>query len=323
MADDEPVAVLVDRIERDLIGGAADMARETAAAMAEAVESSRAADAPALRAQCLRDVERIVIVTPSVMPVTFVLHLIAAELDRRAGESLESLRDSLVAAARDAESRIVNAVERVARIGAELLADGEILFTYSISSTVFAIVRRARTEGKRVALVTTESRPGNEGLRTLDEMAGLGVPVTVGIDAAMAVLMRGCTSVCIGGDTITAVGDALCKVGSFPAALAARHHGIPFRVAADTSKLDANTLRGVPLRVREMPHTDVVAQPAGHVTVRNPVFELIPARYVDALVTDAGVVAPAATATLLERLPRSERLAELVAAHYRTPAAAS
>jgi ribose 1,5-bisphosphate isomerase len=318
MADSAPIDTLIDRIERDLIGGAADMAKETAGALAGAARSSRAETGAAFREECLQYFERIVTATPSVMPVTFVLHLVASELEGRAGEPVAELRAVVVAAATAAADRIARSVERVAEVGGELLTDGEVLFTYSISSTVFATVRRARAMGKRVSLVTTESRPGNEGLQTLEVMAELGVPVTVGIDAALGVLMRGCTSVLIGGDTITAGGDALCKVGSFPTALAARHYGIPFRVAVDLSKLDPNTAVGIPLRIREMPWTDILADEApAHVTVRNPVFEVIPARYVDALVTDAGIVAPAAASWLMDRIPRSEALADLVATQYR------
>jgi translation initiation factor 2B subunit (eIF-2B alpha/beta/delta family) len=318
VATNGAVARLVDRIQRDAIGGAADMAKETAAALAEEIGESAAPATGELRSECIDAFERIIAVTPSVMPVTFVLHLVGSELERSAHASLEELRDRLITAANAAQTRIAQAVEGVAAGGADLLADGEVLFTYSISSTVFAILREVRRAGKRVSVVTTESRPGNEGLRTLDVLQELGVPVTIGIDAALATLMRTCTSVCVGGDTITATGDALCKIGSFPAALAARHYGIPFRVAADVSKFDPNTLRGIPLLVREMPATDIVPgeKPVG-TTVRNPVFEVVPGRYIDAIITDAGVVAPAAAYALMSELPRCSLVAERVASLYR------
>ena len=192
------------------------------------------------------------------------------------------------------------------------------MFTYSISSTVYAIIRAAIERGKSLSVVTTESRPGNEALRTIDEMAGLGVHVTIGIDAALGQLIRSCRSVYVGGDTITAKGEALCKVGSLLVALAARRYDIPFRVAADVSKFDRNTLQGIPLRIREMPESDIVeGEIPAHVTVRNPVFEVIPADLIDALVTDAGVINPAATFSLMGTIPYSPTVATMAASYYR------
>jgi ribose 1,5-bisphosphate isomerase len=318
MTSDPPVDTLIMRIEQDLIGGAADMAKETARALRDAVRGSTAIDAAVLRSECLQHFDRIIAATPSVMPVTFVLHLIGSELEQLDGAPLDELRSALIAGAENAEQRIAGAVERVAAVGSDLLADGEVLFTYSMSSTVYAIVRAARAAKKAVSVVTTESRPGNEGLRTIEELAHEGVHVTVGVDAALGLLLRNCTSVCVGGDTITSTGDALCKVGSFPVALAARFYGIPFRVAVDLSKFDANTLLGVPLKIREMPATDILpGGPPPHVSVRNPAFEVIPARLIEAFVTDIGVVAPAAAYTLMDRLPHCSRIAERVAAQYR------
>jgi ribose 1,5-bisphosphate isomerase len=318
MASHHAIDTLIKRIEDDLIGGAADMARETAEALASAIGDSHATDGEELRKECLAYFDRIIAATPSVMPVTHVLHVVGAALERPDGHDVEAVRRRLVEAACEAAQRISGAVTRIASIGADLLTDGEVLFTYSISSTVFAIVRVARHAGKRVSVVTTESRPGNEGLRTLDVMRDLGVPVTVGIDAALGMLLSSCTSAIVGGDTVTSRGDALCKIGSFPAALAAKRHGIPFRVAVDTSKLDPNTIEGIPLRIREMPAADILTGPVPpHVTVRNPVFEVVPADLIECFVTEIGVVHPAAAFALMERLPRSAEVAARVAAAYR------
>src|SRR5262249_56112931 len=113
------------------------------------------------------------------------------------------------------------ALEEIPRIGADLIRDGDRLFLYSMSSTVYRMIEAAVERGKNVSVVTTGSRPGNEGLVTLDRLCPKGVAVEIGIDAAMVQLMRDCTAVYVGSDDVTSAGDCLAKVGCFPTALAA------------------------------------------------------------------------------------------------------
>jgi len=181
------------------------------------------------------------------------------------------------------------------------------------------MIEAAVERGKRVSVVTTESRPGNEGLVTLDRLCPKGVTVDVGIDAAMAQLMRDCTAVYVGSDDVTSAGDCLAKVGCYPTALVARHYGIPYYIAGDTSKFDPSSLRGVPVKIREMPATDIVA---GDVVeggrVRNPVFELVPAALITAYVTELGILHPGAVYDAMRTVPWNDRVGEIVAAHNRS-----
>jgi ribose 1,5-bisphosphate isomerase len=306
------VETLIDRIRRDMIGGAADTAREAAAALAAAARDSQAGDTEDLAREIETAIDRILEVTPSVAPVTRVLDLIGRHLDDTSAVSLANSRERVVAEASLFTSWLDDALQRIASIGANLIGDGEVLFTYSISSTVFKMVEAARQQGKRVALVTTESRPGNEGLTTIPRMTRAGVPVTIGIDAAVGQLLRGCTSVIVGADTVTAGGSALCKVGSLPTALVAREYGIPFRLAADTSKFDPRTLGAGRLLIREMPAADILEEIPPLVTVCNPVFESIPAHLINEIVTEQGIVHPGGVAVLMRDLPQSRTVSEIL-----------
>ncbi|MDQ7829446.1 MAG: hypothetical protein QN122_06435 [Armatimonadota bacterium] len=317
------VRTVIHRIEHDLIGGAADMAREVAQALASAARQSDAKSSEEFREEMTAALAAIIRVTPSIAPVSRVLHLVGRAIEVQEESDPASPREHAIQAALDFIGWLEEALERVAATGAALLADGDVIFTYSISSTVFRMIERARSEGKRVRLVTTESRPGNEGLTTIPRMAALGVPVTIGIDAAMGQLMRSCTSAVVGADTVTAGGSALCKVGSFPAALVAHRYGIPFRVAADTSKFDPTTRWGEPLQIREMPASDILRAPPPEirepldrqVTVRNPVFEVVPASLITEIITEAGIIHPGAAAALMQGLPQSGLIATLRGQH--------
>lgn len=320
MTDTPALDAVIKRIEMDLIGGAADMAKEIADALHETFARADAADTRDLRRLAHETFQRVVAVTPSIAPVTFVLHIVGSELEKMGDElNVVAVRERLVAASDSAREAIDAAVAKIAGFGSESLRDGDRVFTYSTSSTVYAILDAARKAKKTLSLVTTESRPGNEGLRTVDVAERQGMPLVIGIDAALGVLVRDCDVVMVGADTVTASGSALCKIGSFPLALAARRFGVPFRVVADTSKFDALTLAGVPLTVREMPARDIIAAPVSStlVTVRNPVFELVAADLIDAIITERGIVHPAAASGLMISLPKSQVVSGMVAAHQR------
>jgi translation initiation factor 2B subunit (eIF-2B alpha/beta/delta family) len=188
-----------------------------------------------------------------------------------------------------------------------------------MSSTVYRMIEAATERGKKVTVVTTESRPGNEGLVTLQRLCPKGVEVTIGIDAAMVPLMRDCTAVYVGSDDVTSAGDCLAKVGCYPSALVAQHLGIPYYIAGDTSKFDPSSLRGVPIKIREMPSTDIIdGEVPERGRVRNPVFEVVPASLVTAYVTELGILHPGAVYQVMETVPWNERVGDLVAAHNRT-----
>lgn len=304
---------VVAAIRDDLIGGAADMARETARALGTLAMDDSVSDAefPARFDEALA---AIIDVTPSIMPVTRVLHTAAAAVDSNPSEP----RSALGAEAAAFVTWLDDSLNTIARIGADLIADGDRLFLYSMSSTVYRMIEAAVAAGKKVSVVTTESRPGNEGLVTLDRLCPKGVPVDIGIDAAMVTLMRDCTAVYVGSDNVTSVGDCLAKVGCTPTALVARYFGIPYYVAGDTSKFDPSSLRGVPIKIREMPHTDIVqgkVQDRGR--VRNPVFEMVPARLITAYVTELGILHPGAVSYVMNTIPWNDRVGSLVGANNR------
>lgn len=309
-----PVDTIVAAIRDDTIGGAADMARETARALA-AIAIDKTIPEEDFAAVLAASTQAIIEVTPSIMPVTRVLHTVWAAAD----EPERVDRDKVASAATSFVAWLDASLDSIARIGADMIRDGDRLFLYSMSSTVYRMIEAAVARGARVDVVTTESRPGNEGLTTLKRLCPQGVQVTIGIDAALVELMKGCTAVYVGSDNVTSAGDCLAKVGCFPTAMAAGYFGIPYYVAGDTSKFDPSSVTGVPIKIREMPTTDIVTGeiPAnGH--VRNPVFEIVPASLITAYVTELGILHPGAVYPVMGSIPWSVRVAELVAAHNRS-----
>jgi len=166
--------------------------------------------------------------------------------------------------------------------------------------TALAPVYVAVAAGRRVSVIADETRPLLQGSRiTAWELGRAGVPVTVCTDGMAASLMRAgrVDLVLVGADRIAANGDAANKVGTYGLAVAARHHAIPFYVAAPTSTIDAATPDGSSIPIEERDGDEVrrlgdrQLAPVG-VAVHNPAFDVTPAALITAIVTDRGIHRP-------------------------------
>jgi methylthioribose-1-phosphate isomerase len=163
--------------------------------------------------------------------------------------------------------------------------------------TALAPIYLAHERGRRVHVVVDETRPLLQGSRlTAWELSRAGIDVTVIADGAAASLMRaGAITLCIvGADRIAANGDVANKIGTYAAALAAQHHGLPFYVAAPTSTLDPSLPNGDAIPIERRARAEL-AMSHGHrltpdeVAIDNPAFDVTPAEMVTAIVTDLGV----------------------------------
>lgn len=194
------------------------------------------------------------------------------------------------------------------RFGAGLIGDPATVLTHCNAGalatagygTALGIVRAAREAGKRVRVIADETRPFLQGARlTAWELHKDRIPVTVIADGmAGAVLSRGEVScVIVGTDRIAANGDVANKIGTYPLAVLARRHGVPFYVAAPLSSIDLSCPTGSSIPIEERPGRELAEIggrriiPAGVATF-NPAFDVTPAELVTAIVTERGVAYP-------------------------------
>jgi methylthioribose-1-phosphate isomerase len=197
---------------------------------------------------------------------------------------------------------------RIGEHGAALIPDGANIITHCNAGalatagigTALAAIYVAVEQGKRVSVFADETRPLLQGSRlTAWELERAGIPVIVLVDSAAASLMREKkVDLCIvGADRIASNGDVANKVGTFPLALAAKHYGIPFYVAAPTSTLDPSTKSGERILIEQRGRHEVASPfdtavaPEG-VGVYNPAFDITPAELITAIITDRGVARP-------------------------------
>ncbi len=177
--------------------------------------------------------------------------------------------------------------------------------------TALGVVYAAQAAGRQVRVFADETRPLLQGARlTAWELAARGIPVTLLCDGAAGGLLRSgrVDAVIVGADRIARNGDTANKVGTYPLALLAREHGVPFYVAAPASTFDPAAADGGAIVVEERAPEEVLAlggvrlAPAG-VTAWNPAFDVTPARLVTAFVTESGVLRPPYGETLAALAP--------------------
>jgi len=223
-----------------------------------------------------------------------------------------------LAASDPAEEAVRIAADDVARNrrlgahGAELLAEDARVLTHCNTGslacvgygTALGVVRAAHESGRRPSVWVDETRPVLQGSRlTAWELRRLGIPCTLVADVMAGSLMAGgeVEAVIVGADRIAANGDVANKIGTYPLAVLAHHHGLPFYVAAPLSTFDPDCAdgSGIPIERRDGDEVAVVGgrrlAPAG-VEVENRAFDVTPADLVTAYVTEEGVVGSAAAA---------------------------
>ena len=164
--------------------------------------------------------------------------------------------------------------------------------------TALGIIRSAVEQGKRIHVFADETRPFLQGARlTAWELMADHIPTTVICDNMAASLMRAgkIQNVVVGADRIAANGDVANKIGTYNVAILAKEHGIPFYVAAPWSTVDMATATGDLIPIEERAANEVTHHGGKQLTpngvgICNPAFDVTPAKYVTAIVTERGVL---------------------------------
>jgi methylthioribose-1-phosphate isomerase len=223
-------------------------------------------------------------------------------MSRRIGEPAEAILAEAHAIRDEDEA----ACRRIGALGAPLLPPEARVLTHcnagalatAAYGTALGIVRAAHEAGRLAHVFADETRPFFQGARlTAWELQRDGIPVTLLTDNMAGWLMaRGEIScVVVGADRIAANGDVANKIGTYSLSVLARHHAIPFYVAAPWSTFDTSLASGAGIPIEERPSDEVVrifgklVAPVG-VLARYPAFDVTPAGLVTAIVTERGVL---------------------------------
>jgi len=302
------VEEVAQAIESLVVRGAPAIGCAAALGVARAACVSGARDLATLRADLEAAFARLSRTRPTAVNLFWALGRMREEADTALNEpeaSVEQVRDRLVAAAQKIVVEDVRVCRSIGQAALPLVPDGARILTHCNAGalatagygTALGVVRAAFEAGRRVRVLADETRPFLQGARlTAWELQRDGIPVTVITDSMAAHLMQRAEVdlVVVGADRIAANGDVANKIGTYAVAVLAREHGIPFYVAAPLSTLDLATPCGDAIPIEERGRSEVEEfssrpiLPPG-VPVRHPAFDITPARFVTAIVTERGV----------------------------------
>ena len=189
-----------------------------------------------------------------------------------------------------------NAVKTIGEIGARLIVNGDVIFTYCNSATAFGVLKAAHAQGKEFTMYVPETRPKYQGHITATWLDEAGIPSILITDNSVRYLMAQADKVFVGADAVTANGAVVNKIGTSTVALAADEARVDFYVAAESYKFSPATMAGELVEIEERDTEEVVSanvlQQWKYVSVRNPSFDVTPPEFIDAIITEQGIIPP-------------------------------
>jgi methylthioribose-1-phosphate isomerase len=229
-------------------------------------------------------------------------------VENMAGHSVAEIKSAL---RKESEKILAEDIEinrKMGKNGQRLVPDGATILTHcnagSLATggygTALGVIRAACENGKKIKVIADETRPWLQGLRlTAFELIEEGIPVSVIADNAAGSLMRQkrIDLVITGADRIASNGDVANKIGTYQVAVLAKTNKIPFYVAAPVSTIDQTIKNGdmIPLEERgpeEIRRFGKLEIGPMDVHVLNPAFDITPAGYVSAIITEKGIINP-------------------------------
>ena len=305
----DAIRVIVNDIIAETAQGIADMtirgagriARAGASALGEFADVYTGTDPEDFKRDLSEASRRILDSRPTAVSLWNAVHATVRGVD--SARSVSDIRALVRANADEFCFRSEKAVERIATIGAKRIEDGDTVMTHCNSSAAIGILREAHRQGKEFRVFATESRPWRQGILTVRELSAAGIDTTLIIDSAVRTVMRDADKVFVGADTITSHGALINKVGTSQLALAANEARVQFYVCAETYKFSPMTLFGDMVTIEERDIAEIIrpGEIPGEVKVFNPVFDSTPAHYIDAIITELGMISPGSVYDVMVR----------------------
>lgn len=221
--------------------------------------------------------------------------------------SIASIKAAMTEEAQKVHQERREADERIGRFGAELMPSAGRVMTQCNAGalatagigTALGVIRMAVASDHRIEVLVPETRPYLQGARlTAWELHQDGIPLTLITDNMVGHFLKtgGVGAVVVGADRIARNGDTANKIGTYGIAVLAREHSVPFYVAAPISTLDLSITSGdsIPIEERSSDEVTMIAgtRIAPDVKAAHPAFDVTPARFIAAIITERGVARP-------------------------------
>ena len=319
-----------------VIRGAPAIGVAAAMGVALGVQHSTASSVAELRAEFPTICGTIARTRPTAVDLFWAIERMKRRFEELAAAPLESLRTGMIEEARSVHEEKKTTDEAIGRFGAGLMPENGNVMTQCNAGalatagigTALGVIRVAVEQGRRLHVYVPETRPYLQGARlTAWELAEGGIPLTLITDNMVGHFLKtgNVGAVVVGADRIAANGDTANKIGTYQIAVLARENGVPFYVAAPVSTLDLAISSGESIPIEERAGEEVThirgLRIAPDVRVANPAFDITPARFIAAIITECGVARAPYVESLAGMLAasRASRRAEFVSSAKKLP----
>ncbi len=299
---------VADVIRNMVVRGAPAIGVAAAMGIALGVKNSKAENGSELKQDFDQICDVIGQTRPTAVNLFWAIRRMREKFERLRVRPIPQIKQELIEEATRMHAEDIAANQAMGRHGATLMPSHGGVLTHCNAGalatcgygTALGVIRAAVEQGKNIHVYADETRPFLQGSRlTAWELMKDDIPTTVISDSmAGAMMQQGkIGAVIVGADRIAANGDVANKIGTYTLAVLAKEHGIPFYVAAPFSTIDLEMPDGskIPIEQRSTKEVTHIAgkpiAPEG-VLVENPAFDVTPAKYVTAIVTERGIAQP-------------------------------
>src|SRR5438128_905909 len=292
-------------IRNMVVRGAPAIGVAAAMGIALGVKNSKAENIDKLRQEFDSICDMIGKTRPTAVNLFWAISRMREKFDLLSGKPISQIKQSLIEEAQRMHAEDIAANQAMGRHGAALMPASGVVLTHCNAGalatcgygTALGVIRAAIEQGKKIHVYADETRPFLQGSRlTAWELMKDGIPTTVISDNMAGAMMKQgkISAIVVGADRIAANGDVANKIGTYMLAVLAKEHGIPFYVAAPFSTVDPDTPDGsrIPIEQRnprEVTHMAGKQMVPDGIGVENPAFDVTPAKYVSAIVTEKGI----------------------------------
>ena len=292
-------------IRNMVVRGAPAIGVAAAMGIALGMKNSKAETVGELKQEFDRCCELISKTRPTAVNLFWAIRRMQGKFDLLRVRPLGHIKQALIEEAQRMHAEDIAANQAMGRLGASLMPSAGGVLTHCNAGalatcgygTALGVIRAAVEQGKKIHVYADETRPFLQGSRlTAWELMKDGIPTTVISDNMAGAMMKQgkISAIVVGADRIAANGDVANKIGTYTVAVLAKEHNIPFYVAAPFSTIDLETADGskIPIEQRnpkEVTHIAGKAVAPEGVEVENPAFDVTPAAYVTAIVTERGI----------------------------------
>lgn len=296
---------VADVIRTMVVRGAPAIGVSAAMGIALGMKNSSAANAMELKQDLDAVCDVIGRTRPTAVNLFWAIRRMREKFDRVRGQSVAHIKEDLIEESKRMHAEDIAANQAMGEHGATLMPNSGGVLTHCNAGalatagygTALGVIRAAVEQGKKIHVYAGETRPFLQGSRlTAWELMKDGIPTTVIADNMAGVMMKQgkIGAVVVGADRIAANGDVANKIGTYTVAVLAREHGIPFYVAAPISTVDLECPDGsrIPIEqrnAREVTHIAGRQMVPDGVSIENPAFDVTPAKYIAAIITERGI----------------------------------